>query len=74
MGLITRCNELSAENPLGAASSALTQVNLRCCACKLDANELAKTRVGKVVELDPKFKLLALDEADLELLWETFKI
>ena len=30
----------------------------------------AKTRVGKAIELDAKFKLLALDDADLEPLWE----
>jgi hypothetical protein len=27
-------------------------------------------RVGKAIELDAKFKLLALDDPDLEPLWE----
>jgi hypothetical protein len=32
----------------------------------IDDIEQAKTRVGKAIELDAKFKLLALDDADLE--------
>jgi len=35
----------------------------------IDDIEQAKTRVGKAIELDAKFKLLALDDADLEPLW-----
>jgi len=38
--------------------------------CITDDVEQAKTRVGKAIELDAKFKLLALDDADLEPLWE----
>jgi hypothetical protein len=41
--------------------------------CITDDVEQAKTRVGKAIELDAKFKLLALDDADLEPLWESFK-
>jgi len=38
--------------------------------CVIGDIEQAKTRVGKAIELDAKFKLLALDDADLEPLWE----
>ena len=48
----------------------MTQFNLGCYACQLGDIEQAKTRVGKAIELDAKFKLLALDDADLEPLWE----
>jgi hypothetical protein len=30
----------------------------------------AKTQVGKAIELDAKFKLLVLSDADLEPLWK----
>jgi len=36
----------------------------------IDDIEQAKTRLGKAIELDAKFKLLALDDADLEPLLE----
>jgi len=49
---------------------AMTHFNLGCYACQLGDIEQAKTRVGKAIELDAKFKLLALDDADLEPLWE----
>jgi Tfp pilus assembly protein PilF len=53
---------------------ALTSFNLGCYACQLGNIEQAKTRVGKAIELDTKFKLMALDDPDLEPLWEIFKI
>jgi tetratricopeptide (TPR) repeat protein len=49
---------------------ALTHFNLGCYSCQLGDIEQAKTRVGKAIELDAKFKLLALDDADLEALWK----
>ena len=49
---------------------AMTHFNLGCYACQLGDIEQAKTRVGKAIELDAKFKLLALDDADLEPLWK----
>jgi len=52
---------------------ALTHFNLGCYACQLGDVEQAKTRVGKAIELDAKFKLLALDDADLEPLWDNMK-
>ena len=48
---------------------AMTHFNLGCYACQLGDIEEAKTRVRKAIELDTKFKLLALDDADLEPLW-----
>ena len=51
---------------------AMTHFNLGCYACQLGDIEQAKTRVGKAIELDAKFKLLALDDADLEPLWDSF--
>ena len=53
---------------------AMTNYNFGCYSCQLGHIEQAKTRVGKAIELDAKFKLLALDDADLEPLWESFKI
>ena len=51
-------------------SDAMTHFNLGCYSCQLGDIEQAKMRVGKAIELDAKFKLLALDDADLEPLWE----
>ena len=51
-------------------SDAMTHFNLGCYSCQLGDIEQAKTRVGKAIELDAKFKLLALDDADLEPLWK----
>jgi hypothetical protein len=51
----------------------MTHYNLACYSCQLGDIEQAKMRVGKAIELDPKFKLLALDDADLEPLWDSFK-
>ena len=53
---------------------AMTHFNLGCYACQLGDIEQAKTRVGRAIELDAKFKLLALDDADLEPLWDSFKL
>ena len=52
---------------------AMTNYNLGCYACQLGDIEQAKTRVGKAIDLDAKFKLLALDDADLEPLWDNMK-
>jgi hypothetical protein len=49
---------------------AMTHFNLGCYTCQLGYIGQAKTRVGKAIELDAKFKLLALDDADLEPLWK----
>jgi Tfp pilus assembly protein PilF len=51
----------------------MTHYNFGCYACQLGDIEQAKERVRNAVELDAKFKLLALDDADLEPMWESFK-
>ena len=51
-------------------SDAMTQFNLGCYACQLGDIDQAKERVGKAIKLDAKFKMLALDDPDLEPLWE----
>ena len=53
-------------------SDAMTHFNLGCYACQLGDIDQAKTRVRKAIKLDAKFKLLALDDADLEPLWKSF--
>jgi len=52
---------------------AMTHFNLGCYACQLGDIKQAKTRVGRAIELDSKFKLLALDDPDLEPMWLTFR-
>lgn len=49
---------------------AMTQFNLGCYACQLGNIDEAKERVRKAIELDAKFKMLALDDPDLEPLWK----
>lgn len=51
---------------------ALTRFNLGCYACQMGEIKLAKEWVRQAIDFDPKFKLLALDDPDLEPLWETF--
>ena len=51
-------------------SDAMTRYNLGCYACQLGDMEDAKKLVGDAIRLDAKYKLLAIDDADLEQLWE----
>ena len=53
-------------------NDAMTNYNLGCYACQLGAMEEAKKFVGDAIKLDSKYKLMALDDPDLESLWETF--
>ena len=50
---------------------AMTHFNLGCYACQLGDIDQAKERVRRAIELDAKFKMLALDDPDLELIWIT---
>ena len=52
---------------------AMTNFNLGCYACQLGNIDEAKLRVGRAVELEAKFKLLAIDDPDLEPMWDTLK-
>jgi predicted Zn-dependent protease len=51
---------------------ALTRFNLGCYACQMGELKLAKEWVRQAIDFDPKFKLLALDDPDLEPLWKSF--
>ena len=51
-------------------SDALTLFNLGCYACQLGNLAEAKTLVGQAIKIDPKFKIDAIDDPDLEPLWE----
>ena len=53
-------------------NDAMTNYNMGCYACLLGAMEEAKKFVGDAIKLDSKYKLMALDDPDLESLWETF--
>ena len=52
---------------------AMTHFNLGCYSCQLGDIDQAKERVRKAIELDAKFKMLALDDPDLEPMWDNMK-
>lgn len=52
---------------------ALIHYNLTCYDCQLGNLESAKERLKRAFELDPKSRLMALDDTDLKPLWETFR-
>jgi len=49
---------------------AVIQFNLGCYACKMGNQEEAKRRVATAIALDGKFRKEALDDPDLEPLWD----
>ena len=51
-------------------NDAMTRYNLGCYACQLGDMEEAKKLVGDAIRLDAKYKLLAIDDPDLEPLWQ----
>ena len=53
-------------------NDAMTNYNLGCYACLLGDMDNAKKFVGDAIKLDSKYKLMALDDADLEPLWDMF--
>jgi Tfp pilus assembly protein PilF len=53
-------------------NDAMTNYNLGCYSCQLGDMEVAKKFVGDAIKLDSKYKLMALDDADLEPLWDMF--
>ena len=53
---------------------ALTNYNLGCYLCQLGDVEAAKESVGRAIQLDGKYKTLAIDDPDLEPMWEAFKV
>jgi hypothetical protein len=48
----------------------MTNFNLACYLSQMGEIGKAKERVGKAIKLDGKFKLLAIDDSDLEPLWK----
>jgi len=48
-----------------------TNYILGCYACQLGDMDNAKRFVGDAIKLDSKYKLMALDDADLEPLWDS---
>jgi hypothetical protein len=48
----------------------LTLFNFGCYECQLGDLESAKVKVGRAIKLDPQWKIHALDDPDLEPLWE----
>jgi Tfp pilus assembly protein PilF len=48
----------------------MTNFNLGCYHCQLGEFAKAKERVRKAIKLDAKFRLLGLDDVDLEPLWK----
>jgi hypothetical protein len=48
---------------------ALTRFTLGCYACQMGQIKLAKEWVRQAIDFDPKFKMLAIDDPDLEPLW-----
>ena len=53
-------------------NEALITYNFGCYACQLGDMDNAKRFVGEAIKLDSKYKLMALDDADLEPLWDSF--
>ena len=53
-------------------NDAMTNYNMGCYACLLGDMDNAKRFVGEAIKLDSKYKLMALDDADLEPLWDSF--
>jgi predicted Zn-dependent protease len=51
-------------------NDAMTNYNLGCYACLLGDMDNAKKFVGDAIKLDSKYKLMALDDPDLEPLWD----
>lgn len=51
---------------------AILHFNLGCYACQTGRIEEAKMRVAQAVRLDRAFQKAALDDPDLELMWEDF--
>ena len=52
-------------------TDATIQFNLACYEAQMGRLELAKTHLKRATQIDAKFKLLALEDPDLEPLWES---
>jgi hypothetical protein len=52
---------------------AIFHYNLACYECQLGSMPEAKTRLQRAFELEPRFRLTAINDEDLEPLWESLK-
>ena len=55
-------------------NEATIQFNLGCYACQLGDLEEAKRRVTAATSLDEKFRIMALDDPDLQPLWDDLTV
>ncbi len=52
-------------------NDAIIQFNLACYEAQMGNLDLAKVNLERATRIDPKFRLMALDDLDLEALWES---
>ncbi|SRR6266480_2512575 len=52
---------------------AVIPYNLGCYFCQLGDLDMAKEYLRRAFEIDPNWRIIALDDIDLKPLWETFK-
>jgi tetratricopeptide (TPR) repeat protein len=52
--------------------AAILHYNLACYECQLGDLEVAKARLRHAINLDDGFRAMALEDEDLEPLWESF--
>ena len=63
--------ERDAESNEEESDDAMISYNHGCYACQLGDMDNAKKFVGDAIKLDSKYKLMALDDEDLEPLWDS---
>jgi hypothetical protein len=68
---LLEANELLLRGEAILEKDAMFHFNLACYACQLGDLEGAKMRLGKAVEIDETWRAKALDDSDLEPLWES---
>lgn len=55
-------------------TDATIQFNLACCEAQLGNLDPAKTYLKRAIEIEARFRLMALEEADLEPLWGSLAV
>ena len=54
-------------------AAAIFHYNLACYECQLGEVEVAKARLQHAFKLEPKYRLRALEDEDLEGVWDSLK-
>src|SRR5436305_1383609 len=54
-------------------TAAILHYDLACHECQLGDVEVAKARLQHAIKLDPRYREKALDDEDLEAVWESFR-